>query len=220
MAKKTATKKTTTKSSSRKKSDIRAEFDLLDDCFVSSEEKENKEKEAAAEEAALKEEFKKKSLSPFDIMKMMFYERHAFDKIPDDVLKANYFIINRRFAIMFPQQAAKLSMMGINEAQVIRFWANFMKAKGYSKFPNELYIKAEKNGIAKVGIEDLDDDVLASYMKRYNLSRRDLTDMLKFYNQQTIEEIKRYVSIYSPDEQMKLFAKEKGSKKKFENDDD
>ncbi len=60
--------------------------------------------------------------------------------------------------------------------------------------------------------------MLANYMKRYNLSKRDLNEMLMFFKQQTIEEIKRYISMYSPEEQIKLFTKEKSSKKKFESD--
>lgn len=216
MAKK-ATQKTG--KSSKKKATVTAAFDLLNGTFVSVKEAEEAKKEEERRENEIRDQFKVKKTGPFDIINMMFYDRNGFDALKDDVLKANYFIINRRFAIMFPQQAAKLSLMGINEAQVIRFWANFMKTKGYTRMPRELYLKSEKNGIAQVDIEDFDDEMLAGYMKKYNLSRRDLVDMLKFYNKETVEEIRHYVSVYSPEEQAKLFTKEKGSKSKFENDE-
>ena len=215
MAKKTSTTKNSTKSTSKKKANISAEFDLLDDRFVTSEEKTFIEEQKNAEEEAIKNEFKKKSIGPYQIMKMMLEERHSFDALTDSVLKDNYFLINRQLAALFPQQAAKLSLIKINEAQVIRFWANFLKVKGYTRIP---YIKTEKQSIANVNIDELDEEMLANYMKRYNLSKRDLNDMLMFFNQQTIEEIKRYISMYSPEEQIKLFTKEKSSKKKFESD--
>ncbi len=215
MAKKTSTTKNSTKSTSKKKANISAEFDLLDDRFVTSEEKTSIEEQKNAEEEAIKNEFKKKSIGPYQIMKMMLEERHNFDALTDSVLKDNYFLINRQLAALFPQQAAKLSLLKINEAQVIRFWANFLKVKGYTRIP---YIKTEKQNIANVNIDELDEEMLANYMKRYNLSKRDLNDMLMFFNQQTIEEIKRYISMYSPEEQIKLFTKEKSSKKKFESD--
>ena len=215
MAKKTSTTKNSTKSTSKKKANISAEFDLLDDRFVTSEEKTFIEEQKNAEEEAIKNEFKKKSIGPYQIMKMMLEERHSFDALTDSVLKDNYFLINRQLAALFPQQAAKLSLIKINEAQVIRFWANFLKVKGYTRIP---YIKTEKQSIANVNIDELDEEMLANYMKRYNLSKRDLNDMLIFFNQQTIEEIKRYISMYSPEEQIKLFTKEKSSKKKFESE--
>ena len=192
MAKKTSTTKNSTKSTSKKKANISAEFDLLDDRFVTSEEKTFIEEQKNAEEEAIKNEFKKKSIGPYQIMKMMLEERHSFDALTDSVLKDNYFLINRQLAALFPQQAAKLSLIKINEAQVIRFWANFLKVKGYTRIP---YIKTEKQSIANVNIDELDEEMLANYMKRYNLSKRDLNDMLMFFNQQTIEEIKRYISI-------------------------
>ena len=215
MAKKTSTTKNSTKSTSKKKANISAEFDLLDDRFVTSEEKTFIEEQKNAEEEAIKKKKKKKSIGPYQIMKMMLEERHSFDALTDSVLKDNYFLINRQLAALFPQQAAKLSLIKINEAQVIRFWANFLKVKGYTRIP---YIKTEKQSIANVNIDELDEEMLANYMKRYNLSKRDLNDMLIFFNQQTIEEIKRYISMYSPEEQIKLFTKEKSSKKKFESE--
>lgn len=217
MAKKSTT--TAKKTTARKKAGIKSEFDLLTGEYVSTEEREREAAEKAAQEQAIKDEFKVRRLGPFDIMKMMFSNKDEFDHIKDSALKENYFIINRRFAILFPMQAAQLSLMGINEAQVVRFWANFARTKCGGRFPQELYLKGEKSTLAQVNIDDLDDELIAGYMRRHNLSRRDLIDMLRFFNQETVDDIRHYVSIYSPEEQAKLFAKEKSSKKKFESDD-
>ena len=95
MAKKTTTAKKTT--ANKKKSAIKSEFDLLDDKFVTTEDRERADAEKAAEEQSAKDAFKVKRLGPFDIMKMMFADKSAFDRLTDAQLKEHYFIINRRF---------------------------------------------------------------------------------------------------------------------------
>lgn len=206
---KSTTKKTASKAA---KNTVVQEFDLLADKYVGEEDKKPQ---------LTKDDFKIKKLSFFDIINMMFNNPAAFDALSDHVLEENYFMINRRFAIKYPMQAAQFSRMGINTAYVVRMWPVFVKrveqCYGVPKF---LYAKTtdKKNDSQRVGIDAFDEDIINDYMIRYKLSRKDFEDMLFFFNDATVADVERFYRIYSPDEQKKLFTKQKSNKKKFEDD--
>lgn len=209
------TKKTTKKTSSKAKGEI-VEFDLIEGKF--------KDEIPQTEPELTKDDFKIKRLGPFDILNMMFDDTNGFNTLTDKTLADNYFLLNRRFAIKYPMQAAQLSKMGINEAWALRFWAMFIKAKencayGAPKFLYTAGAKKQKESKQKVGIDAFDEEIINQYMIRYELSRKDLQDMLEFSNEQTVADVERFYKSVDPTEQKKLFTQSKGSKKNYENDD-
>ena len=213
-AKKTTTKKKST-TSKKTKSEI-VEFDLLEGVF--------KDELPEQEPELTKEDFKIKKLGPFDILNMMFDDTNGFNTLTDKTLQDNYFLLNRRFAIKYPMQAAQLSKMGINEAWALRFWAMFIKAKencayGAPKFLYTAGAKKQKESKEKVGIDAFDEEIINQYMIRYELSKKDFQDMLEFSNEQTVSDVERFYKAVDPTEQKKLFVQSKGTKKSYENDD-
>ena len=212
MAKKaTSTKKSTAKSTkaSAKSSNVQ-EFDLINDKWITEEDKKPE---------LTKDDFKIKKPSFFDIINMMFNNPAAFDALPDSLLDENYFMINRRFAIKYPMQAAQFSRMGINQAAVVRQWPVFVKrVEQCYGTPRYIYTKTKKDEKEKIGIDAFDEELITDYMVHYNLSKKDFEDMLFFFNDETVADVERFYKVYSPEEQKKLFTRQKSSKKKFEDD--
>ena len=151
------------------------------------------------------DEFKIKKMGPFELLDMMFKEPEKFDALPDETLEQFTFILNRRFALKYPMQAAQFSKMGTNLAWVLRAWAIFLRRiEGTRGVPRFLYTKkAEEN--KKIGIDAFDDEVLRDYMKRYELSKADFKDMLQFFNDETVAHVERFFKINSKAEQKKMF---------------
>ena len=191
MAKKATTTKRTSKKSQQ--SDIQELNLLTGEYFVSKPEEDNMD------------EFKIKKLGPFDILDMMFKEPQRFDALPDTQLEQFAFILNRRFALKYPMQAAQFSKMGINQAWVLRSWAIFLRrVEGTRSVPRFLYTKKAEES-KKIGIDAFDDELIRDYMKRYELSKADFKDMLQFFNEETIAHVERFFKINSKAEQKKMF---------------
>lgn len=204
----TAKKKTTTKAKTEA-----VEFDLIEGKF--------KDEIEQTEEQYTKDDFKIKKLGPFDIINMMFDDTMGFDSLPEKTLADNYFLLNRRFAIKYPMQAAQLSKMGINEAWALKFWKVFIKAKencsyGPPKFLYTAGAKKLKESKAKVGIDAFDEDIINQYMIRYELSSKDFRDMLEFFNDETVADVEKFWKTVDPTEQKKLFSQSKTNKKNYE----
>ena len=152
------------------------------------------------------DDYKIKKMGPFDLLDMMFTHPEKFDALPDDQLEQFAFLLNRRFAIKYPMQAAQFSKMGINLAWPLRSWALFVRrVEGTGRVPRFLYTSAGKKEKSKVGIDAFEEDVLVDYMKRYNLSRKDFKDMLQFFNDETVAHVEQYFKLNSKSEQKKMF---------------
>lgn len=193
------------------------EYNLIDNVFFNAAEEKKKE------ENELKK-YQIKKLSPFDVINMMYLNPSGFAQIKDELLEEYYFIINRRFAIMYPQQAAMMSRLKINQVAAVKFWANFARAMnrgrpGVPQWINTKGAKAMKDSRPKVSIDAFDEEIISKYMNAYDLSARDLKDMLHFFNEETIADIEKYFETHDPKQIEKLYVKSKGTKKDFENDD-
>ena len=209
-----APRKSTTKKkeTTAKKTAGVMEYDLLDGGYVDN----NAEQDVKGTDMD-PDLYKRKRMGLFDIVNTLFYRPDEVFSIPADDVRDNTFIINRRFGIMYPQQAAQLSHMKINNAGVLKFWSMFAQARHPGEIPRWMWTKTKQEK-TKVGIDAFDEETIAKYMNRYALSRKDFIDMLQFYNDETVADVEHYFKMYSPEEQAKLFKSTKGSKKKFDED--
>ena len=152
------------------------------------------------------DDYRIKKMGPFEVLDMMFTQPEKFDALSDEQLEQFAFLLNRRFAIKYPMQAAQFSKMGVNLAWQLRSWALFVRrVEGTGRVPRFLYASAGKKEKFKVGIDAFDDEVLVEYMKRYNLSRNDFKDMLQFFNDETVAHVEQYFKMNSKSEQKKMF---------------
>lgn len=194
------TKKATTQKKSRSKKDASVEnyqeYDLIDNQWTAPKE----------EEAVNMDDYKIRRMGPFDILDMMFKEPARFDSLPDDQLEQFGFLLNRRFAIKYPMQAAQFSKMGASQAWTLRAWALYLRRiERGGGVPRFLYTSSKKEDKQKVGIDAFDEETINDYLKRYELSRSDFKDMLQFFNEDTVAHVERFFKMNSKSEQKKMF---------------
>lgn len=151
-----------------------------------------------------------KALSPFDIITLMFTNINEFNTLSDSILDKNFFIINRVFSIKYPMQASVFNKLGINTAQVVKSWARFITtAEGYGHVPYFVYTKGAKKSketqIKKT--DNIDTDTIYAYCKRYNISLKEYNDLKLLYNDEFINDVKRYEKLIDKKEQEKLISK-------------
>ena len=192
-------KKTTTPKKTRSKKETvpenYQEFDLIEGQWSAPKE----------EETVNMDDYKIKRMGPFDILDMMFKEPARFDSLPDEQLEQFGFLLNRRFAIKYPMQAAQFSKMGASQAWTLRAWAYYLRRiERGSGVPRFLYT-SKKEEKQKVGIDAFDEETVNDYMKRYELSKSDLKDMLQFFNEETVAHIEHFFKMNSKSEQRKMF---------------
>lgn len=147
-----------------------------------------------------------KPVGPYDIIQMMFTNKEKFDKLTDIILDKNFFIINRACAIKYPLQAALFNKTRINTAGVIKSWRNFLTTKeGFGRVPYFIYTKgAKKITEAKIKKTDnIDKEMIKMYCKRYHISLKDYDNLKSFFNDELIEDVKRYTKLISQKEQEK-----------------
>lgn len=148
-----------------------------------------------------------KTIGPYDIIQMMFQNSESFDKLTDVILDKNFFIINRACSIKYPLQGSLFNNININKAQVIKSWRNFLVSKeGYGKVPYFIYSKGAKKTTEtiKKKTDNLDKSEIQEYCKRYKISLKDFNSLKTFYNDELIEDVKRYSKLMSVKEQEKL----------------
>ena len=150
-------------------------------------------------------------MSPFDIINLIFTNYNEFNKLSDIILDKNFFIINRVFSIKYPEQSQFFNKLSINKAKVIRYWAYFITAKeGYGKVPYFVYTKGAKkqneNNKTK-SIFNIDKNIIYEYCKRYNINLKDFENLKSLYQNELLEDIKRYEKLISLKEQEKNITK-------------
>lgn len=149
--------------------------------------------------------------SPFDIINLIFTNYNEFNKLSDIILEKNFFIINRVFSIKYPQQAHIFNKLNINKAKVIKYWAYFITSKeGYGKVPYFIYTKGAKkqNEINKNKTNfNVDKNIICEYCKRYHINLKDFNNLKSLYQDELLEDIKKYEKLISLKEQEKNITK-------------
>lgn len=193
-AKKTKAKSTTAKSS-KKNTSIKGykQLNLVDNIEIVSSAK--SEDDEFAEETMKKP----KKLWHIDIIKYIFENIDDFNNLTNYTLRQNFFMINRTFSIKYPQQAEGFNVLGINMAEAVKSWCWYLhKKEGYGTVPKFVFTKGvkkakeEANKNSSSNEETIPQRLIEEYCKHYKLSLRDYKDMLEFFKEQTIEDIKNF----------------------------
>lgn len=163
------------------------EFDLVDNKIIDPE---------AEEEDSASESMKTKKISHFDIINAIFNpDVTVFNNFTDAALKQNFFMLNRTFSIKYPEQAAAFNMSCTNGADATRVWNMFMRAKeGVSRKPSFIYTKGAGKTVAAslLALGDLNKNTVDDYCRHYHLSQRDFKDMIQFWPEQTVADVKSF----------------------------
>ena len=105
----------------------------------------------------------KKSMTPFSVLGLAFTDYEAFRRIPDDILSGFYFIINNQMSVQFPMQADCFNLNKISEAQVVRYWGDFLRTR-FNSLPKFIFTKGkQKMEEEKKEVNKFTDKVLMDY---------------------------------------------------------
>ena len=118
-------------------------------------------------------------------------------------------MINRIFAIQFPLQAQFFNKLTMNEADVIKCWAQFAVSKlGYGRVPSFVFTKGGKKTMEEQN-DGISKELKEAYCKHFQISINDFNDMLYFNHEQTIQHINNFEKITNVSELNKQIKKEK-----------
>jgi hypothetical protein len=118
----------------------------------------------------------------FDIIKLIFNNKQKEWKSVGKIDKSrNFFMINRIMAIQFPNIANQFNKIKINPDATVDWWRNNLSSR-YSRPPSWIYTKTiKKEAKTKKSTDSSWENVEVFVRDRYNVSKRDLSDLKRFY---------------------------------------
>lgn len=140
-------------------------------------------------------ETKEKKASLFDIFGALFNNKEYINSLTPETLKQNCFMINRRVAINYPLHAQVMNNIKANPVDVVKFWSDFLytgkKPPGWSYTAG-----ASKSATSKAEKEKLTPSSIKFYCNLKKISQRDFIAAIKFFPEETINEIKDLEQLY------------------------
>lgn len=125
----------------------------------------------------------------FSVSKKLFTNREEFDKLSDNALNRNSFMMNRSIAIKYPDKAQAFNILKINGADVMKFWADYLG--GQYRVPGFMYTKGVKSSQASIAKKTKmpSKTLIKDFCLHYNLNRKDVMTAIKMFNVDMINEI-------------------------------
>ena len=116
----------------------------------------------------------------FDFIKIMFTKSAQYKNIKQHNKKRHSFMINRFFAIKYPENANAFNLNGISGSHVVDAWS--MVARRFTTVPGWIYTKTKKAKKApSVKNEYIPTDkAIEVYMSKYEIGSREFSEMQKF----------------------------------------
>jgi len=135
----------------------------------------------------------------FDVVKSIFKKNSEWDKVSRNDKVKNFFMVNRIMSIQFPVQADQFNHTKILPRPVIDWWHDTL-SKYYTKMPGWIFTKTRKgpNISNKASDYEADKDVELFVMNRFEISRRELSDLRNFYPEKYrnwMESVKDQISV-------------------------
>lgn len=128
----------------------------------------------------------------FEVSRKMFTDINEFNKLSDQVLSRNFFMMNRSIAIKFPDKAQAFNILGINEPDVMKFWSTYIGNTG--RVPGFMFTKGSKASQKEkeIKMKMPSKKLIKEFCLHYNLNRKDVMSAIKLYNNEMINEIFEY----------------------------
>jgi len=120
----------------------------------------------------------------FDVIKTIFKKGKAWEEVGKNDKVKNFFMINRIMSVQFPIQANQFNHTKVSPRPVIDWWHDTM-SNYYSKTPPWIFTKTKKKegkDEKKVDFSDYE-ETEKFIMKRFEVSKRELLELKKFYPQ-------------------------------------
>ena len=126
----------------------------------------------------------------FDFIKIMFERPKEWKLVKQHTKKRHTFMINRFFAIKFPDNANMFNLNGIEGSNVIDSW--YMVAQRFKGVPAWIYTKTKKApAVAKAKDQYIpSDEAVKFYMTKNEIGKREFSEVMKFFKKETLAELK------------------------------
>ena len=126
----------------------------------------------------------------FDIVKAVFKPEKDWKKVGRNDKVRNFFMINRIMSIQFPTQANQFNHTKISPRPVIDWWHNTLSSH-YSEQPGWIFTSTKKKAkIEEQKPVDVYENAEELVMKKFEISRRELSDIKRFFPQRYQEWMK------------------------------
>lgn len=127
----------------------------------------------------------------FDLTKIMFEKPGEWAEVSPSDKRKWFFLINRRFAIQHPIQAAALQHIRIDQTSVMDFWQKYMYKTYGGRTPHWMFIKgvkqAKETKETKIKVSDA---LVTAYAKKMEIDKKSIYDALEFYPDSILQELK------------------------------
>lgn len=132
------------------------------------------------------------------IMDALFRDKDYIFNLTKEMAKQNIFMVLRRIAIKYPIEANVFNDGKVNALDTIKFWSDFLYC-GFT--PRWIYTSgAAKSQKLKSSVTK---DQIKLYKKHYEITDKDFDDAMRFFPEQTINEITEISDFYGQIEKLR-----------------
>jgi len=126
----------------------------------------------------------------FDFIKIMFERPKEWKAVKQHTKKRHTFMINRFFAIKFPENANMFNRNGIDGSSVIDSW--YLVAQRFKGVPSWIYTKTKKApAVAKSKDQYIpSDEAVRVYLDRNQIGKREFKELQQFAPDQLNADLK------------------------------
>ena len=116
----------------------------------------------------------------FDFIKIMFTKPKQYKAIKQHNKKRHFFMINRFFALKYPDNANAFNINGIDGSYVVDAWS--MLARRFTSVPFWIYTKTKKAKKVTPSKNQYipKEETIEVYLKKYEIGLREFNEMQKF----------------------------------------
>lgn len=128
----------------------------------------------------------------FDVVKNIFKSDKDWSKVTRNDKVRNFFMINRIMSIQFPSQANQFNHTKVTPRPVADWWHSTL-SRHYTKIPGWIFTKTKKSPqIGKANPKNSPDPEVEEFlMSKFEVSRREMSDLKKFYPDQYADWVNR-----------------------------
>ena len=135
----------------------------------------------------------------FDFIKIMFTKPAVYKQIKQHNKKRHFFMINRFFAIKYPENAQAFNINGIDGGYAVDAWS--LLARRFTSVPGWIYTKTSKPKTSTSNKNEYipSDKAVEIYMAKYEIGRREFKEMQKFAAPQLnaeLQSIEKSIQVY------------------------
>lgn len=125
----------------------------------------------------------------FDFIYIFFNDDLTYDSLKSYEKARHHFMVNRFFAIKYPEQAQMFNVMGIDSAGVVDCW--HIVARQFNKTPGWIFTRVRKTEKQKKKEFNPPEEVMEKYMHYNEIGKREFEEALKFDEDRVKKDFKK-----------------------------